>query len=51
MKKLVAKKIEACFTYSLVSCMHSQYGLRQSKDQTSILVRLSEVELAERQSA
>ena len=36
---------------SSVSCMNSQYGLRQSKDQTSILVRLSEVELAERQSA
>ena len=33
---------------SSVSCMNSQYGLRQSKDQTSILVRLTEVELAER---
>ena len=48
MKKLAEEKIEAGFTYSSVSCMDSQYGLRQSVRWTSILVRLTEVELAER---
>ncbi len=46
MKKLTEEKIEAGFTYSSVSCMDSQYGLRQSVRWKSILVRLTEVELA-----